>query len=93
MSSPFPRGLAGETPFLIGEVAMAYKLLNPQWWPVLALSSPRVAGEFLRVIGKASGKMAGASLGVGKAIGYGTTYGASRMFNPRDTVPPAQETP
>lgn len=90
MSSPFPRGLAGETPFLIGEVAMAYKLLNPQWWPVLALSSPRVAGEFLRVIGKVSAKTAGSSPGVGKTLGYGTSYGASRIFNPRDTVPPAQ---
>jgi hypothetical protein len=90
MSSPFPRGLAGETPFLIGEVAMAYKLLNPQWWPVLALSSPRVAGEFLRVIGKVSAKTAGTSAGIGKAIGYGSSYGASRMLNPRDTVPPAQ---
>jgi hypothetical protein len=93
MSSPFPRGLAGETPFLIGEVAMAYKLLNPQWWPILALSSPRVAGEFLRVIGKVSGKTAGSSYGVGKTLGYGATYGASKILNPRDTVPPAQETP
>ena len=90
MSSPFPRGLAGETPFLIGEVAMAYKLLNPQWWPVLALSSPRVAGEFLRVIGKVSAKTAGSSYGVGKTLGYGATYGASKILNPRDTVPPAQ---
>jgi hypothetical protein len=93
MGSIFPRGLAGETPFLIGEVAMAYKLLNPQWWPVLALSSPRVAGEFLRVIGKVSAKTAGTSGGVGKTLGYGATYGASKLFNPRDTVPPAQETP
>ncbi len=91
MSQPFPRGLAGETPFLIGEVAMAYKLLNPQWWPILAMSSPRVAGEFLRVIGKASAKTAGTSGAIGKALGYGTGYGTSRVFNPRDTVPPARQ--
>lgn len=96
MSQVLPRGLAGASPFLIGEVAMAYKLLSPQWWPILALSSPRVAGEFLKVIGSTASKMPGMLPTTGKAAGYGSAYGMSKLFNtdgaivPEDTVPPVQ---
>ena len=54
MRSVVPRGLAGTGPVLAGQAAYAH-FVNPQFWPVLAASSPRVQGEFLRVFGKAMG--------------------------------------
>jgi hypothetical protein len=50
MRSVVPVGLAGTGPALAAEAA--YSMVNPSFWPVLAASSPRVQGEFLRVIGK-----------------------------------------
>lgn len=52
MSSALPRGLAGTGPLLAGQMAYAH-FVNPKFWPVIAASSPRVQGEFLRVFGKA----------------------------------------
>lgn len=54
MRSVVPRGLAGTGPALAGQAAYAH-FVNPQFWPVLAASSPRVQGEFLRLFGKAVG--------------------------------------
>lgn len=50
MNTPVPRGLAGTGPSLAVQGYMTY--LNPKLWPVLAASSPRVQGEFLRLFGK-----------------------------------------
>jgi hypothetical protein len=52
MNSLMPRGLAGTGPALVGQAAFA--TFNPKFWPVLAASSPRVQGEFLRYWGKAT---------------------------------------
>lgn len=66
MNTAIPRGLAGTGPALAGQAAYAH-FVNPSFWPVLAASSPRVQGEFLRLFGKglAEGKrlapMAGAA--------------------------------
>jgi ribosomal protein S17E len=51
MNTFAPRGLSGTGPALVGQAAFA--VFNPKFWPVLAASSPRVQGEFLRVYGKA----------------------------------------
>jgi len=71
MSSLLPRGLAGTGPMIVGNVALA-KLVNPIFWPIVAASSPRVSGEFLRVLGKyAGGKAAIIADPAGKVLGYG----------------------
>jgi len=64
MRSFVPRGLAGTGPALAGNVAMA-QLVNPAFWPVVAASSPRVSAEFLRLLGRYTGRMAplGGALG------------------------------
>jgi len=54
MNTALPRGLAGTGPLLAGQAAYA-QFVNPKFWPVLAASSPRVQGEFLRMFGKAMG--------------------------------------
>lgn len=51
MKSLLPSGLAGTGPALAAEAAYAH-FVNPQFWPVLAASSPRVQAEFLRVLGQ-----------------------------------------
>jgi len=48
MNQAIPRGLVGK----IG-AGSALMYLNPKMWPLVAASSPRVAGEFLMVLGKA----------------------------------------
>jgi ribosomal protein S17E len=53
MNTFVPRGLSGSGPALAGQAA--YVMYNPKFWPVLAASSPRVQGEFLRMFGKAKG--------------------------------------
>lgn len=53
MNTFAPRGLSGTGPALAGQAA--YAMFNPKFWPVIAASSPRVQGEFLRLFGKASG--------------------------------------
>lgn len=69
MKTFVPRGLAGTGPALVGNVALA-KLATPWFWPVVAMSSPRVAGEFLSMLGKAAAQMPGASVAAGRAIAY-----------------------
>lgn len=69
MSSVIPRGLAGVTPSVLGSAA-ALKYLNPKWVPLIVSSSPRVMGEFLRMVGMVSRTVPGASMATGKAIGY-----------------------
>lgn len=46
-----PAGILGKG-LTLGS-AFALHFLNPQWWPVVAASSPRVVGEFLNAFGKA----------------------------------------
>lgn len=50
-SSVMPVGLAGTGPALIGSAALT-KLVDPSFGALLAASSPRVQGEFLRMWGK-----------------------------------------
>jgi len=50
-SSVMPVGLAGTGPALIGSAALT-KLVDPSFGALLAASSPRVQGEFLRLWGK-----------------------------------------
>ncbi len=70
LSPLLPRGLAGTGPAIILEGVLTH--LNPAFAGLLALSSPRVMGEFLRLFGKGlseSGRIAPAAT---KAIGYVT---------------------
>lgn len=69
MSSYIPRGLAGLATITEGGLALA-KFLSPKIWPFIAASSPRLQGEFLRVYGKGLKETTGASLPVGKIVGY-----------------------
>lgn len=50
-SSVLPVGLAGTGPALVGSVALT-KLVDPSFGALLAASSPRIQGEFLRMWGK-----------------------------------------
>jgi ribosomal protein S17E len=50
MNTTMPRGLAGTGTALAGSGYAA--MINPSFWPVLAASSPRVQGEFLRLFGR-----------------------------------------
>jgi hypothetical protein len=70
MSSFVPVGLSGAAPVLVGEWALA-KFISPKFWPILAASSPRVAGEFLRMYGKFLGQIKGVGPFAGKATAYG----------------------
>ena len=69
MRSPVPLGIAGTGPAIIGEAALA-KLVSPAFWPVLAASSPRLSGEFLRMYGKTLAEIQGISPKVGQVISY-----------------------
>ena len=51
MNTAIPRGLAGTGPALTGQAAFAH-FINPSFYGVIAASSPRVQGEFLRLFGK-----------------------------------------
>jgi hypothetical protein len=73
MSSVIPRGLAGTTPGMASEAYLAWRLLSPEYYPLVAASSPRVAGEFLRLFGKFASEVKGTGPMVGKAIAYGAT--------------------
>lgn len=44
-----PRGLVGK---LSGGSIVGFVYLNPKFWPLIAVSSPRAVGEFLTVYGK-----------------------------------------
>jgi len=50
MRSPVPLGLAGSVPSMASITALA-QFVSPAFWPVLAASSPRLSGEFLRLFG------------------------------------------
>lgn len=52
---------------LFGETVAAWKWVDPKFWPLLAASSPRVQGEFLRLFGKGLQQMTGASKIAGTA--------------------------
>lgn len=69
MSALLPRGLAGITPSVAGTAA-ALNYLNPKWLPLIVASSPRVSGEFLRMVGKAASGATGGSIAAGKAAAY-----------------------
>ena len=51
LSGVVPKGLAGSGPVLA--LQGAYSAINPKFLPVLAASSPRVQGEFMRALGRA----------------------------------------
>ena len=70
MRSWMPRGLAGTGPALVGNIALA-KIVHPAFWPVVAASSPRVAAEFIRMLGKFSGELAGIEGAVGRSMAAG----------------------
>ena len=76
MSQYLPRGLAG-IPASMAGVAAYLQYINPKFVPLIAASSPRLAGEFLRMLGKGASAVPGASIAAGKAAAYAT-------------VPPAQ---
>lgn len=78
MRSAVPLGLAGAAPVLIGEWALA-KFISPKFWPILAASSPRVAGEFLRLYGKFAGIGAAAGSVAVKGASAATVKGASEV--------------
>ncbi len=67
--SVLPVGMAGSPLVLIGEIAIA-RFFNPKFWPILAVSSPRVQAEFLGMFGKALKETSGASLPVAKMVSY-----------------------
>lgn len=73
MSSLVPRGITGTGAALMGQAALAY-LVTPKLWPVLMASSPRVAGEFLMVYGKAMQQFPGMK----EMIARGVSYKASK---------------
>jgi hypothetical protein len=87
MSSWMPVGLAGTGPALVGNVALA-KLVSPAFWPVIAASSPRVSGEFIRMLGKASAEMAGSSPILSRTIPYAVQPKKRRI----EAVIPKEET-
>jgi hypothetical protein len=64
--------LAGTGPTMIGEAALA-KFVSPYFYPVLAASSPRLQGEFLRLYGKGLMELAGAGQYGGRLAVYGAT--------------------
>jgi hypothetical protein len=68
MKPLIPRGLTGSG-FAVGGGIMA-ALVNPKFWPLLAASSPRLTGEFLRLYGKALAEFHGMTPGAGMAIAY-----------------------
>ena len=69
MRSTIPLGLSGTGPALVGE-GLLIKLVNPNLWPILVASSPRVAGEFLRMYGKMAKSVAPAGPQAGRTAGY-----------------------
>jgi hypothetical protein len=70
MRSPVPLGLAGTGPAIAVHAAAA-KLINPVFWPVVAASSPRLSGEFLRMVGKTMAEMKGVAPLAGQVMTYG----------------------
>lgn len=79
MNALLPRGLAGITPSLAGTAA-ALNYLNPKWLPLILTSSPRVSGEFLRMVGVVSRGGVGVPLAAGKAAAYLTVPPALNLL-------------
>ncbi len=75
MNALTPRGISGSGMAIIQGGAIA--MIKPSMWPILAASSPRVSGEFLRMFGKAMSEVSG----TGQAIGRAATYNAMSQQN------------
>ena len=75
MNALTPRGISGSGMAIIQGGAIA--MIKPSMWPILAASSPRVSGEFLRMFGKAMSEVSG----TGPAIGRAATYNAMSQQN------------
>lgn len=69
MSEWLPRGLAG-VPASMAGLSVGLQWLNPKFLPLITLSSPRVSGEFLRMLGKAGRASKGGSMAASKAAAY-----------------------
>lgn len=67
MTPVLPKGLAGHTVGIAGTMLMAGHYLNPKFWPLIAASSPRAQGEFLRMFGKALRETRGLPAVAGKS--------------------------
>ena len=52
MSQIMPKGLAGHPASIMGQMYLVGHYLKPEFWPLIAASSPRAQGEFLRMFGK-----------------------------------------
>jgi hypothetical protein len=69
MKNWIPTGIGGNGITLTIEGALAFKYLNPKYWPLLAASSPRMMGEFLNQLGKGITATKGAAPIVGRTAG------------------------
>lgn len=79
MNALLPRGLQGVGASMAGTAA-ALNYLNPKWVPLIVASSPRVSGEFLRMVGIVSRSVPGASMTAGKAAAYLTVPPAINLL-------------
>lgn len=68
-SQAMPRGLAGKLAGGAGAGLMA--TVSPKFWPLLAASSPRAVGEFLKVYGSGLRALGTTGPVMKRAIGYG----------------------
>ncbi len=74
MSSWVPQGIVGRG-MMTGDILAAtiMRAVRPEFWPTLAISSPRVVGEFLMTFGKGMEASAGAGKVASKLLGYKIT--------------------
>ncbi len=86
LNQVLPRGLAGSGPVLGGEALLFFHYLNPKFWPLIGASSPRVAGEFLRMYGKALSEVKGITPVVAKAV----ETVAENSIKPKQTEKPKE---
>jgi hypothetical protein len=85
MKSFMPRGITGTGAAIIGSLYAA--AVKPAFWPLVVSSSPRVAGEFLRLFGKYSMQFQGAAEPAGMAIGYGGIGQLAAPPQPKSVTP------
>lgn len=78
MSQYMPRGITGTGAAIVGSLYAA--AINPKFWPLVMSSSPRVAGEFLRLVGKYT-EGRGAMQAIGRATAYGLLEGKEAGVN------------
>uniref|UniRef100_A0A6M3KZ72 Uncharacterized protein n=1 Tax=viral metagenome TaxID=1070528 RepID=A0A6M3KZ72_9ZZZZ len=71
MKTWMPRGMAGVAGLGFGANVLLAKVVNPAFWPLVALSSPRVAGEFISTLGRFSGKSDVITKPLARALAYG----------------------